>query len=96
MSKEKYQVVSFKRLQEIPQGWSRNIIGTERHYRLGNYLISYSNLLKRVLFFDLSTGESFYIDRKRQIVGDVDKYKTLRQRFLVEIRKKNSKLGALL
>lgn len=96
----KYQVF-MKTPEIILQGWSMNIRGTERHYRVGNCIITYNNLAQAM---------RYKLGDKKQMIGSVcfksDKGEVnesweltlhqFRELFIAEKMKAESKLGQLL
>jgi len=101
----KYQVlIKKRRLTSLPQGWSRNMVGTERHYRIGNYLISFNSLTQGTIFclIDESNrilyrwsksweGHITFINNGKEVT-----YQNFRDEFNAEIMKSKTKLGELL
>lgn len=100
----KYQVLIRARIaRDIPQGWSRNMVGTERHYRLGNYLISFNSLMKKTVFslIELDHNRVSYSWSKNwegeiRYNGKGVTYQEFRDGFNAEIMKSKTKLGKLL
>ena len=101
----KYQILIMKAgLGGIPQGWSRNMVGTERHYRLGNYLISFNSLVHKTVFSLIEEDSGVLYRWSKSWEGDIIgryngkevTYQDFRDGFNVEIRKRKTKLGQLL
>ena len=100
----KYQVLRRSGLDSIPQGWSRNMVGTERHYRLGNYLISFNSLVQKTVFSLIEKDNRVLYRWSKSWEGDIIgryngkevTYQDFRDGFNVEIRKRKTKLGQLL
>lgn len=101
----KYQVlIKKRRLTSLPQGWSRNMVGTERHYRIGNYLILFNSLIKETIFYLIDeSGRVLYWWSKSwegHLIGNNNgkemTYQNFRDDFNAEIMKSKTKLGELL
>ena len=100
----KYQVLRRSGLDNIPQGWSRTMVGTERHYRLGNYLISFNSLVQKTVFSLIEKDNRVLYRWSKSWEGDIIgryngkevTYQDFRDGFNVEIRKRKTKLGQLL
>jgi hypothetical protein len=83
---------------EKPRGWSINIMRTERHYRVGDCLITYNSLMQGTRYMIL--GEKKLICFKNYN-GELTKSYDLtlekfREVFIAEKMKAESKLGQLL
>lgn len=91
-------------LDGIPQGWSKNMVGTERHYRLGNYLISFNSLVQKTVFSLIEKDNKVLYRWSKTWEGDIlgryngkkVTYQDFRDGFNAEIRKRKTKLGQLL
>ena len=96
----KYQVFATP-IKTIPQGWSMNIRGTERHYRVGDCIVSYNRLVKttRYRLGDLKKMKSSVCFKDDD--GKLNEQwgltlERFRELFISERMKANSKLGQLL
>ena len=98
----KYQILTLIN-QKIPQGWSINIMRTERHYRVGNCIVTYSN---KNIVYRLGDAKNMYgfvcykNDRNEVYKTSINSWgltlEKFRELFLMERMKANSKLGELL
>lgn len=95
----KYQVLTLKK-QEIPQGWSIDILHWERHYRIGDCIVTYySRHADKHIRYRLGHGKNVICFKNDK--GDINESWGLtlaefRELFLMEKMKANSKLGQLL
>lgn len=94
----KYQILTLKN-QEIPQGWSIDIMITRRHYRVGNCIVTYFGKHMRYKIGDGKEMQGFVCFKNHRNELNESWGLTLekfRELFLMERMKANSKLGELL
>lgn len=96
----KYQVLTLKN-QEIPQGWSTDILHWKRHYRIGDCIVTYYSTDKHIRYM-LAHGKKLPgVACFKNGKGDIKESWGLtlaefRELFLMEKMKAKSKLGQLL
>lgn len=92
----KYKVLK-SRFDEKPQGWSINLTGTERHFRVGDYRVNYNSLTDRFSYTIYSNKEESYgTVRKQTFYGEHKDAETFKSLFLLELRRKNTKIANIL